>query len=80
LTRQAPAGVLDDLPLPDESREQLLLKYVANAVACPADEPGRLLRWDRGRSRQVVENLLTRGRLTIARVEGMAGPALTLPS
>ncbi len=80
LVRQAPDGVLDELPLPDEAREQLVLKYVANAVACPADEPGRLLRWERQRARKVIEDLVARKRLVIARVEGITGPGLTLPS
>ena len=80
MTRQAPAGLLDDLPLPDEAREKLVLKYVESAVACPADEPGRLFRWDRRRGRQVVEELVGRKRLSVVAVEGLPGPVLTLPA
>ncbi len=80
LARQAPEGVLDSPPLPDESREKLLLKYVANAVACPADEPARLFHWDRLRTRAVIENLVARRRLRDdRRVAGLDGPTLTLP-
>lgn len=80
MTRQAPAGLLDDLPLPDEAREKLLLKYVANAVACPVDEPGRLLRWGLSRGRQVVDDLVSRRRLVVVTAKDWPGPVLTLPA
>lgn len=80
LARRVPEGLLDGLPLPDEAREALLLKYVENAVACPVSEPARAFHWDRATARGVIDSLARRKRLEIVeRVEGLDGRALVRP-
>ncbi|HEY3314870.1 MAG TPA: hypothetical protein VGL40_06255 [Bacillota bacterium] len=80
LGRQVPGSLLDGLPLPDEAREKLLLKYVENAVACPLAEPARAFHWERPVARGVIDRLTGRGHLRIAAdVAGIRGDVLLLP-
>ena len=71
--RQAPAGLLDDLPAEDAARQALVRCYAANTVVCTTREMAGFFRWSPGETAEVCRRLREDGALSEVTVEGWKG-------
>lgn len=77
VTRQAPVGLLNHLPAPDEARTSLLKQYVANTLVCTVREAAGFFRWELTPTQLLAAHLVAAGDLTEANVEGWKGTWLS---
>ncbi len=76
--RQAPPGLLDELPPPAEARREILFQTLQNAVAMPEGSIGRILRWTPAETGKALAGLMEEGKAARVQVgkEEWVGPAI----
>lgn len=76
--RQAPTGLLDDLPGATEAHDTLLRQYVENTVVCTVKEAAGFFQWTLPDARSSETRLLQSGAIRVVTVDGWKGTWLSI--